>query len=66
MTDKLLLTIDEVAEQMSLIPTRVEALILNGTLPAIKVGRRWRIPSEALRAWVAEQLEQQRSLRTSA
>jgi len=49
---KLLLSIAEAAEKLSLGRTKTCELILAGEFPIVKVGRAIRIPARALEEWV--------------
>ena len=50
--EKLLLRPTEVAEVLGLGRSMVYALLAEGILPGIRVGKSIRIPAEALRRWV--------------
>ncbi len=50
--DRLLLRPDEVADLLGIGRSKTYELIAAGDLPAVRVGKRYRIPAEALRAWV--------------
>ncbi len=45
-----MLTVNEVAEHLRLGPDEVRVMIRRGELPAVKIGSRWRVRSEAVRA----------------
>lgn len=51
------LTVKEVAELFQTTRQQVRKMIGNEELPAVKVGREWRIPLEGLKAFVDENLE---------
>ena len=51
--DEKLLTVDEVAQILRVLPKTVRSLLKEGRLPGIKVGRVWRIPEKALRAYIS-------------
>ena len=58
--DKLLLRPKEAAEMLGLSVSMVQKLIASGDLPAVRFGGgpvrpRWKVPADALRAWVAAQ-----------
>lgn len=57
MQAKELLTVPEAAELLSLSRTTIYELVANGAFPVIKIGRATRIPTEALRRWVRDQLD---------
>jgi excisionase family DNA binding protein len=52
---KALLKIEEAADLLSLGRSKVYELVAAGELPAIKVGRATRLPTESLRRWVDKQ-----------
>jgi excisionase family DNA binding protein len=54
----LLLRPSEVAEQLGLGLTKAYELIASKQIPSIKIGTAVRVPSDALRAWVAQQQRQ--------
>ena len=45
------LSVNEMAEKLKVAPTTLIELINTGELPAIKVGRAWKIPVEAAAIW---------------
>lgn len=49
---KMLLTVRETAEALSLSPNGVYNLINAGRIPSVKIGRSRRIPSEALEQFI--------------
>ena len=49
---ELLMTAAEVAKYLRLKPNTVRAMARDGKLPAIKVGRGWRFPKEAITNFV--------------
>jgi excisionase family DNA binding protein len=55
---KILLTVEEAAEALSLGRTYTYELVLRKQIGSVKVGRRRRIPVEALHDFVARQLNQ--------
>lgn len=55
--DKLLLRPVEAAEAIGIGRSKVYELIASGELPSVRIGASVRVPVEALRAWIAEQLE---------
>jgi excisionase family DNA binding protein len=56
------MTVDEVAEYLSLHPLTVRRLARDGEIPAFKVGRQWRIKRELLNRWIADQSAQNAAL----
>jgi len=58
-TEKLLLTIDEAALALSLSRGSLYQMVMDGTIPSVKLGGARRIPSAALESWVAEQAQAQ-------
>ena len=50
--DEKVLTVDEVSQILRVLPKTVRSLLKEGKLPGIKVGRVWRIPEQALRAYL--------------
>lgn len=55
--DKLLLRPTEAAEMIGVGRSKIYFLIASGVLPSIKIGASVRVPLDALRAWIAKQLE---------
>jgi excisionase family DNA binding protein len=55
--DKLLLRPVEAAEAIGIGRSKVYELIASGELPSVRIGASVRIPVDALRAWIARQLE---------
>ena len=49
-----LMTIEEVAEYLRFHPSTVYRLVRQGVLPAVKVGKQWRVNREALEEWLRE------------
>jgi excisionase family DNA binding protein len=49
-----LLTLHDVAQRLALSKDTVTRLVHTGELPHVKVGRRYRVTEEALRAWQRE------------
>jgi len=47
-----ILTVPEVAEKLRLHPLTVRKMFREGTLPAFKVGRQWRVSASMLVAWI--------------
>lgn len=53
---KLALRPAEVADALGIGRSKVYELLAAGTLPSIRVGASVRVPTEALRVWIAQQL----------
>lgn len=53
---RLLLRVDEAATATGISRAKLFELIASGEVPSIKVGRSRRIPVDALRAWIAAQV----------
>lgn len=53
-----IMTVDEVAEYLNLHPLTVRRLARDGEIPAVKVGRQWRIKRELLDKWIADRSAQ--------
>ena len=51
-TDRLALTPEEVAQLLGLHPNSIYTMLKNGSLPAIKAGRRWLISKKRFEAWL--------------
>jgi excisionase family DNA binding protein len=58
--DKLLLRPVEAAEAIGIGRSKVYELIARGELPSVRIGASVRVPVDALRAWIARQLEARR------
>lgn len=58
-TEKVLLTVKEAAELLSVTEGTVRDMAARGELPALRVGRLWRFPRVALERWIEEQMIQQ-------
>jgi excisionase family DNA binding protein len=58
--DKLLLRPVEAAEAIGIGRSKVYELIARGELPSVRIGASVRVPVDALRAWIAQQLETSR------
>jgi excisionase family DNA binding protein len=54
-TERLLLRPTEVAEAIGVSRSKAYELIASREIPSIKVGSSVRVPTEALRAWIAKQ-----------
>lgn len=59
--DRLLLRPIEAAEAIGVGRSRMYELLASGELPSIRIGGSVRVPVDALRAWIARQLETQDS-----
>jgi excisionase family DNA binding protein len=55
--DKLLLRPVEAAEAIGISRSKIYELLASGELPSVRIGASVRVPVEALRAWIAEQLD---------
>jgi excisionase family DNA binding protein len=55
--DRLLLRPLEAAEAIGIGRSKVYELLASGELPSVRVGASVRVPVDALREWVARQLE---------
>ncbi len=55
--EKLLLKPDEAAAMLGIGRSKIYALLADGSLPSIRLGRSIRIPAESLRQWVREKAE---------
>lgn len=51
---KQMLTVEEVADILRTSMPQVRKMAAEGTLPAMKIGREWRIPSKFLEAFLEE------------
>jgi len=47
-----LMTIEEVAEYLRVHPSTVYRLVRQGALPAVKIGKQWRVDRETLEEWL--------------
>ena len=54
--DRLLLKVEEAAQLTGLGRSKLYEILASGQLRSITVGRARRIPADALREWIAEQL----------
>jgi excisionase family DNA binding protein len=59
------LSVNEMSEKLKVAPTTVIELINTGELPAVKVGRAWKIPVEAAAIWFNQQNSQQADVFTN-
>ena len=59
--EKLLLRPVEAAEAIGISRSKIYELLASGELPSVRIGASVRVPVEALRAWIAEQLDTRRS-----
>ena len=53
-----ILTVKEVAERLRTSQVQIRKMIQSGELPAVMVGREYRIPVEAMKAFIANNLEE--------
>jgi excisionase family DNA binding protein len=58
-TERVLLSVEEAAERLSISRTRVYALIKTGALVSVRVGRLRRVPAEALTEFTARLVAEQ-------
>ncbi|MDX2032642.1 MAG: helix-turn-helix domain-containing protein [Blastocatellia bacterium] len=56
-----LLTVREVAPAVGLSPHQLYQAIAERQFPAVRIGRRVRIPADAVDQWIAAQIEAQRA-----
>lgn len=56
MGTSVILTVKETAEQLKTTRQQIRKMIANGELPAVKVGREWRIPLASVREYFEENL----------
>jgi excisionase family DNA binding protein len=59
--EKLLLRPVEAAEAIGISRSKIYELLASGELPSVRIGASVRVPVEALRAWIAEQLDMGRA-----
>ncbi len=59
--NKILLSVDEMAELLSIGRSKAYALVQDGTLPSLRIGRSVRIPLSALEDWVEQQYQSESS-----
>lgn len=55
--DRLLLRPTEAAEAIGICRSKIYELLASRELPSIRIGGSVRVPVDALRAWIARQLE---------
>jgi excisionase family DNA binding protein len=58
MGDRLLLRPAEAADAIGVSRSKAYALIASGEIPSIRLGGSVRVPVDALKQWIAQQLEQ--------
>ena len=51
-----ILTVKEAAQLLKTTRQQIRKMIQNGELPAVKVGREWRIPMESIRLFLENSL----------
>ena len=51
-----ILTVKEAAQLLKTTRQQIRKMIQNGELPAVKVGREWRIPMESIRMFLESSL----------
>jgi excisionase family DNA binding protein len=66
MSERKLLTLAEVAEQLRVSKNTAYALCRNGNIPSRKVGRQWRILQDDLEQWLSDQKRHRVSSRPGA
>lgn len=49
-----LMTIEEVAECLRVHPSTVYRLVRQRVIPAVKIGKQWRVDSQTLEDWLSE------------
>lgn len=49
-----LLTVEEVAERLRFKPATIQGWLRRGQLQGVKIGKVWRVPEDALQAWVLQ------------
>ena len=52
--DNAMLTVDKVAAYLKLHPLIVRRLARRGDIPAVKIGRQWRVRRDLLERWMEE------------
>ena len=57
MTDRLMLRVVEAAEALGVSRAKAYELIAAGEIPSVRIGGCVRVPLDALRAWIARQIE---------
>ena len=65
MENRLLLRPAEAGEAIGVSRSKAYELIASGEIPSVRVGGCVRVPVEALRAWVARQLQERATLAAS-
>ena len=50
-----IMTVAEVAQYLSIVPDTVYRKARRGEIPAVKMGKVWRFPKEALDQWLNQQ-----------
>jgi excisionase family DNA binding protein len=63
MAERILYRPTEAADLIAVSRARCYELIAQGVIPSIRIGGSIRVPADALRAWVDQQLTEQRSTR---
>lgn len=59
MSDKMVLRVEEVAEELGLSRATAYGLVMGGSIRSIKIGRSRRIPRHELEDYIARLLEEQ-------
>jgi len=59
--EKLVLTVEEMAELLHLRPSSISRKASEGAIPSVKIGRKWVFPSDVIQEWLRRKaLEQYR------
>jgi excisionase family DNA binding protein len=61
MPERLMLRVTETADAIGVSRSKAYELIASGEIPSVRVGGCLRVPVDALRAWIARQLEVRQS-----
>jgi excisionase family DNA binding protein len=52
MSDRMTYTVDEVADMLGLARGTAYARVQDGSIPAVRMGRRWVIPKASFNSWL--------------
>lgn len=58
--EETMMTVNEVADYLKISPTTVWRHCSDGTIPAFRVGRQWRIERQDLNGWIETMKKQQK------